>query len=356
MKSLKKNCIIIDNSIFDALKLMKTNSSKCLVVLDQNSKFLGTLSDGDIRRAILKNISLDLDVKKIYHKKSFYIKEKEKSKFDLKEIFKNNKYEIIPVVDSNHYLIEIIHWSEVVVNDSEKSYQLKDNTKISLFVMAGGKGLRLKPITNFLPKSLLPINGEPIISKIINKFSEIGVRDFHISINIKDTITKSYINTSLKQGLKINIYQEKEALGTIGALGFFKKIKKSIKAIIVSNCDTLISYDLNKVLKNHFDKKADMTIIAVKDNYSIPYGVIQTDRNNFLTDVIEKPNYDYIFSSGVYILNLNLLRIIKKNQKMDFNEFVNKALKNKFKINVYNITRDKWIDIGNFTELNKVIN
>ena len=220
----------------------------------------------------------------------------------------------------------------------------------------GGKGLRLKPITNFLPKSLLPINGEPIISKIINKFSEIGVRDFHISINIKDTITKNYINTSLKQGLKINIYQEKDALGTIGALGFFKKIKKSIKAIIVSNCDTLISYDLNKVLKNHFDKKADMTIIAVKDNYSIPYGVIQTDRNNFLTDVIEKPNYDYIFSSGVYILNLNLLRIIKKNQKMDFNEFVNKALKNKFKINVYNITRDKWTDIGNFTELNKVIN
>ena len=133
MKSLKKNCIIIDNSIFDALKLMKTNSSKCLVVLDQNSKFLGTLSDGDIRRAILKNISLDLDVKKIYHKKSFYIKEKEKSKFDLKEIFKNNKFEIIPIVDSNHYLIEIIHFYHAIMVFKITRLPIKSKTNILTF-------------------------------------------------------------------------------------------------------------------------------------------------------------------------------------------------------------------------------
>ena len=99
-----------------------------------------------------------------------------------------------------------------------------------------------------------------------------------------------------------------------------------------------------------------MTIIAVKDNYSIPYGVIQTNEDNFLTQINEKPNFDYIFSSGIYILNLNVLKIIKKNKKLDFNEFISNAISNKYKINVYNIPKNKWIDIGNFTELNKVIN
>lgn len=354
MKQLKKNCIFTFNTIIDALKAMKTNSSKCLVVLDKNSKFKGTLSDGDIRRAILQNTSLTSEITKIYNKKPFYVEEKEKKKLNLINIFKNNKYEIIPIVDHDKHIVEIIHWSEVIFDTPEQIDKLKDNSKLSLFIMAGGKGLRLKPITNFLPKSLLPIDGEPILSIIMKKFSNLGIKDFHISINSKDKITKNFINSNFKKDLKI--YSEKEPLGTIGALGFFKKIKKSTEIIIVSNCDTLISYNLNNVLKNHFDKKSDMTIIAVKDNYSIPYGVIQTNEDNFLTQINEKPNFDYIFSSGIYILNLNVLKIIKKNKKMDFNEFISNAISNKYKINVYNIPKNKWIDIGNFTELNKVIN
>ena len=120
MKQLKKNCIFTFNTIIDALKAMKTNSSKCLVVLDKNSKFKGTLSDGDIRRAILQNTSLTSEITKIYNKKPFYVEEKEKKKLNLINIFKNNKYEIIPIVDHDKHIVEIIHWSEVIFDTQEQ--------------------------------------------------------------------------------------------------------------------------------------------------------------------------------------------------------------------------------------------
>lgn len=355
MKDLKNNSIFLHENIFYALKIMKSNSSKCLVVIDKNFKFLGTLSDGDIRRAILKNTLLDNKVQKIYNKKSFFLFENELKKLNLVEIFKNNKYEIIPIIDKDKNILDIIHWSDSIFNDSTKKIHYKiDKQKIELFIMAGGKGIRLKPITNFLPKSLLPINGEPILNIIIKKFSDIGIKDVSISLNTSDKITKNYIKSNYYK--KVNIYSESKALGTIGALSLFKKSKKTTTTLIISNCDTLVTYDLNKVLKNHFDRESDMTIIAVKDQYSIPYGVLQTDNKNYLTGIIEKPNYDYIFSSGIYILNIKLLKLIKKNQNLDFNEFTNSVLSKKFKINIYNISKDKWIDIGNFTELNKLLN
>lgn len=355
MKDLKNNSISLHENIFHALKIMKLNSSKCLVVIDKNLKFIGTLSDGDIRRAILKNISLDNKVQKIYNKKSFFLFESKLKKSNIIEIFKNNKYEIIPIIDKDKNLLDIIHWSESIFDKSSKKISYKiDNQKIELFIMAGGKGIRLKPITNFLPKSLLPINGEPILSLIIKKFSVLGIRDVSVSLNAKDKITKNYIKTNFNKNIRI--YSESKELGTIGSLSLFKKNKKTTNTIIISNCDTLVTYDLNKVLKKHFDRDSDMTIIAVKDQYSIPYGVLQANNKNYLTGIIEKPNYDYIFSSGVYILNIKLLKLIKKNQNLDFNEFISKVLFNKYKINIYNIPKDKWVDIGNFTELNKLLN
>lgn len=354
MKNIDKNIISIDSTILESLNSMKISSSKCLVVLDSQSKFLGTLSDGDIRRAILKKISLQTKISKIYNKKPFYININEKNNFNLKEIFKNKKFEILPIINKDRNLIEIIHWSDVIFGETSEEKKLQDYEKFSLFIMAGGKGLRLKPITNFLPKSLLPLDGEPMISHIINKFTQIGINDVHISINYQDKITKNYIKSNYNKRFKI--YEEKEQLGTIGSLGFFRKTNKLSEIIIVSNCDILIDYDLNKIFRDHMDKKSDITIVAIKDNYSIPYGVLKTNKKNFLEGINEKPNFDFIFSSGLYLINFKTLKLIKKNQKLDFNEFMNKALNLNLKINVYNIPRDNWIDIGNFTELKKLIN
>ena len=177
--------------------------------------------------------------------------------------------------------------------------------------MAGGKGSRLKPLTNILPKPLIPIKDRPIIELIMEKFQSHGINNFNITTNYKAGIIKSYFS-NLKKKYNINFHNENKPLGTAGSLKLTKT--KSKKPIFVTNCDIIINSDYNLIMNYHIENKNDFTIIAATKKYTIPYGTCEIGKDGIFKKILEKPSLDYLINTGFYITNpsnIELILVIK---------------------------------------------
>ena len=217
--------------------------------------------------------------------------------------------------------------------------------------MAGGKGSRLKPFTNILPKPLLPINNKPIIEHIIDKFLMYGVKNFFISINVKNFIIKAFFKER-KFKEKISFLEEKKSLGTCGSLGLLKS--SSIKDnFIIINCDCILDIDYKKLLMHHNHNSAMLTIVAAKKNHTISYGSIETDNKGFLNKINEKPTFNLLVNVGMYVMNRECLKLIAKNKPLDMNILINQLKIKKYPIAVFEIIDELWFDTGQINEINK---
>ena len=337
----KKILVNPDQSIFQALEILQAISTKCLIVVDKNIKLLGTINDGDIRRAILKGLNLETPISKVYKKKSFYIYETDK--INQNEIFKRikNEISIIPVVDKKKKVINFL-------SDNKKN-QFKNKIKfknLGLVIMAGGLGTRLKPYSNILPKPLLPFKNKTILENVINSFLEYGFKKFIISINYKNILIKSFFK-ELNPKYKISFIEEKTPLGTAGALR--KLYTKKNKTFIVTNCDTILDLDYNELCKYHFKNNNDLSIVISTRINKIPYGVCYVDKNK-LTKIVEKPEKYYLANVGVYLVSSSILNLIDLNKNTSFVDLINKLLKKKKKIGIFPITEKSWKDLGQSTE------
>ena len=346
---MKKFFINPDIKINKALSKMTKIGEKCLIVVNEKQKLLGTLSDGDCRYLILKKISLDNKINKYFNKNPIYIYNQDYDSLKIKKIFIKNKISIIPVVDKNKVIKKLVHLNDILNNEKYKD-TLFNNIKI--VIMSGGFGTRLKPFTEILPKALIPVNDEPIIKRIINNFSNYGAREFYVSVNFKASILKAYFKT-LNLSKKINFINEKKPLGTIGSLSLIKdKIKSTL---IVTNCDILINYNYEEILKFHINKKFDLTIVATKKKYKLPYGSCIINNKNILLKIEEKPEYNFLINSGLYLIEPTVLKYIKKNSALDFDNLIKIIQKNKLKIGVFPIKDKNWYDVGQWQEYFKTI-
>ena len=339
-----KNFLISPNTkIKTAIKKISLNGYKTLIV-ERNKILLGSLSDGDIRRAVLQNINLDLPITEIFNKKPYAVFEKKYSETKIKKyILKNNIY-LIPVINKNYKIIRIIKWNQIF---NKNKNDLIKKINLEVVIMAGGKGSRLKPFTNQLPKPLLPFKGKTLIENIIERFNVYGITRFNYTLNHQSKIIKYFVNENYKK-FNNKFFVEKRALGTAGSLIYFKK--KFKKNFFLINCDSIIDIDYNDLVNYHNNNKYDMTIVSVKKNYSIPYGVIKINKNNEIINIEEKPTDKFIISSGLYLLNINILKILKSPKYIDMNDFIKKAIEEKYKIGIYLIDETKWIDVGNWNE------
>jgi len=332
-------------SLKAALKQIDKSGLQVLVVVDEEDRILGIVTDGDMRRAIIKDLDFRTPIQDIMTKNPIVISYKS-SKEESLQLMK--KYEIrhIPVVDEKNKIIDIFLWKDFLKN-GEVSCPIKN---IPVIIMAGGKGKRLDPFTKILPKPLIPIEEKPVIEVIMDNFKKYGFNKFIIALNYKAEMIKMYFAEN-PNNYQIEYIQEKDFLGTIGALSLIKD--KLVDTSIVSNCDVVIDANYDDLLNYHKQNNNQITILGVSRNINIPYGILNMKNADF-KEIIEKPDYHFIVNSGVYVLEPEVVDLIPTNQPTDMPELLVLAKKKGFKIQVYPVNCS-WFDIGEWGEYKKAI-
>ena len=218
--------------------------------------------------------------------------------------------------------------------------------------MAGGKGTRLEPFTKVLPKPLVPVHEKPIIEHIIERFKELSCSEFHIMINYKAKILKSYFE-ELKPDYSVNFVEEQEPLGTAGSLRLLDG--KVDQPIFVTNCDIIIKTNYVSLYKFHQEGGYDITLVASTKDYVIPYGTCELNSEGQLSQINEKPQYDFLINTGLYLLNPDVLKLIPKNKFFHITHLIKDVIEQDKKVGVFPIDDDAWIDVGQWTEYKKVV-
>lgn len=337
-------------SLNQALKKIKETGKKGLVIVDDEKKILGTLSGGDVRNAILNGVKLSSSIKNNYQKKPYFLFSDDVKKTNIKKIFLENGFSFIPIVNRKKAVIKILLWDEIFTVKKKHSQR---RLKAEVVIMAGGLGKRLKPMSDIFPKPLIPLKGKPLISHVINSFEKFKKNHFYLSVNYKSPLIKTYFeNTSHKY--KINFIDEKNPLGTIGALSNLKtKLKKHF---ILTNCDIIVDIDYTDLEDFHFKKKNDVTLVVTSKEFALPYGNCIIGKDGNLLKIEEKPSYNFFVNSGIYVINNNMMNLIPKNKKYDIDQFINKVIKKGHTVGIYPIDSDKWIDVGSWADFHKASN
>ena len=345
MKNIKFLIIYPSQTIKDAIKKININRLRSVIVVNRQLKLLGILNDGNIRRALLTGASLSDQINSYYSTNPVYFKKNQVKKNYLKKILIQQSLNVIPIVNNKK---KLINYFSLVKFVKQKTHQ-KKKQKIPVIIMAGGKGTRLKPFTDILPKPLIPVSGKSVLEHIIDKFLSYEMNHFVFTVQFKAELIKSYIK-ELKQNInmKCDFIEEKKPLGTAGSLNLlYKKINKDF---FVANCDTIIKTDLNNVYDFHKKNNNVITLVVSIKEFKIPYGVCKTKVNGELNYLVEKPKSNYLVNTGFYVLKPQILKFIPKNKLFNFNQLINFAQKRKFKIGLYPIDDENWIDVGQWEE------
>lgn len=343
--NLKELIINEDISIHEAIKKLDSNAKRILLVLDK-TKLIGVLTDGDIRRWILKNGDLNNKVKDIMNKNPIFLNIKDKIK--AKELMKEYFIEAIPLVDDEKNFESIIFWND------------KDDRKLSSFnqfnipvvIMAGGKGTRLYPYTRILPKPLIPIGEVPIVERIIDKFNDFGCKDFYLTVNYKKNMIKSYFN-DLEKKYIVNFVEENKPLGTGGSLYHLKGIIN--ETFFVSNCDILIDANYSDILKFHKKKRNKITMVTSLKYFKVPYGVVHLNKNGTVNKIEEKPQHTYLVNTGLYILEPEALKDIPEDKFYDLPDLYEYYMNIGESVGVYPISEGAWMDMGQMDNLQDML-
>lgn len=335
-------------SVKNAMKQMDKNGEKILFVVNGHGQLLGSLTDGDIRRWILSNGDLRESIIRIYNKNSRFVKDGS-SLEDVKGLMLAKKLTSVPAIDKSGHITKVYLWEHIFSNR-----QMKPNTRlrIPVVIMAGGKGKRLDPFTKILPKPLIPIGEEPVIKIIMDRFSCYGIRRFFISLNHKQRMIKAYFD-EMNTGYDIHYLVETEVLGTAGAL---KNLSNRINGpMLVTNCDIIIESDYGEILKFHNERKYDITIVGSFRHYKIPYGICEIEEKGRLKYIKEKPEYDFLINTGMYIIERRVLDLIPRNRTFHMTSLIKKAQDRSMKVGVFPLTEKSWIDVGEWEEYRKAV-
>lgn len=335
-------------TIIDALKIMDNNYTKLLIVIE-NEKLISVLSIGDIQRAILKNFKLDTTIDKILRKDINICYDNELYD-EIKDKMFRLRTECMPIINNKNDLITVYFWDDVFTDlEIDKEAEKID---VPVVIMAGGKGSRLKPLTNVIPKPLIPVGDKPIMEQIINNFNKIGCNNFFATINYKADMIEYYFN-SINKNYSIDYAHEKEFLGTAGSLHLLRdKLKETF---FVSNCDILINEDYREIYKNHINSYNDITIVVAIKNFSIPYGTIELDLNGLFKSLKEKPELSYMINTGMYVLNHDILKEINDNEFLHITTLIEKCSQKGKKIGIFPISEGSWLDMGQWNEYHKTL-
>ena len=336
------NCLLKKNStIKDTIVNLSKSAMQISIVVDNNNSLIGVLTDGDIRRALLKGFDLNDKIDSIIKKNPLIINKNTDAQ-SAAILMSSKSLMHLPVVNSDNSIFGLY-----AVND----YQVKQIIKNPIVIMAGGLGKRLRPYTNNCPKPMLKILGKPILEHIIYNLVSQGFRDITISVNYLASNIISYFGDGKKFGAKIDYIKEKKSLGTIGSLSLFKK--KNTKPVFVINGDTITNIDLSEMLNFHIKNKANATMASKVITNSNPYGVVQTKGIDII-NFKEKPIDRIYINAGIYIFSQSILKNLKKEIKKDAPEFFLELKKKNKKIIIFP-AHEEWKEIGTLENFEKFL-
>lgn len=339
MTNYKKVVLKSTSTIKEALKIIDSGAMKIALVIDENEKLLGTLTDGDIRRGILNNLSLDDTIESIIFKNPTvcYIDD---TKEDILEVAIAKKIYQIPIVDKSGKLVGIEELDEL----------LKPKTKTNRVVlMVGGLGTRLRPLTEHTPKPMLQVGNKPILETIILNFKKYGFTNIILCVSYKSEIIEEYFKDGSNFGVNIEYIHENKRMGTAGALSLIRE--KLSESFFVMNGDLLTNINFENMMEYHLSSESIATMGVREYDFQVPYGVVNVDGENILS-IEEKPVHQFFVSGGVYVLDTRVLSFIPDDEFYDMPTLFEKLIEEKEKSISFPI-HEYWLDIGRIEEFEK---
>lgn len=348
MNKYKEICIESSSPILAALKQMDATRRKLLIVT-KDGQYHNLLSIGDVQRAILKGVDLNSPVDGILRSET-NVASVHQSRAEVERYVREHKTEFMPIIDDNHQLVDVVFWDELFKTEI---HHRTEDFDLPVIIMAGGQGTRLRPLTNILPKPLIPIGEQTMMEDIMDRFVECGCHDFYISVNYKAETIRHYIDGLDKPQYNISYFQEDKPLGTAGSLHLLKD--KIHNTFFVSNCDIIIDEDYGEILHYHRENKNEITIVAAIKNFTIPYGTLETKEEGLLADIKEKPEFTFKINTGMYILEPHLIKEIPHDEFYHITFLIERLMHEGRRVGVYPINEGSWTDIGNWDEYLKYI-
>ncbi len=344
---IENRLIEISLPIIQSLKEMDKKKVKLLLVFD-GGKFVSILTIGDIQRAIIKGVNLNEPIASIISTKKKFVSPNESCE-DIRQKMLSLRSECMPVVDKDGSLVDVYLWNDFFKH-SEQQY--REKIDLPVVIMAGGKGTRLKPITNVIPKPLVPVGDKTILEEIMEQFEGIGSKQFYMSVNYKSDMMRFYLD-QLPHKYQIEFLEEPKPLGTIGSVSLLKG--KITTPFFVSNCDILIDQDYRDVYDYHQKNKNDITIVTAVKSIRIPYGVIETAEDGLMTGLKEKPEQTYMINTGVYLFNPDLIEEIPEGKFFHITHLMEKIKERGGRVGCFPVSEGAWRDMGEWPEYLKMI-
>lgn len=340
------NDFVIDPSvsILEAMRKINENANGIAFVCE-NNKLIGAVTDGDVRRYILRKGDLALNVMEISNCNAVWLEKKDEEQ--AVQTMRLKSISAIPILNSSKEIVKIYFSNGNVVVNERKNSMLN----IPVVIMAGGKGTRLKPYTDILPKPLIPIGDKTITEHIMDRFLEYGCSEIYMIVNYKKDFIKAYFKDG-HYNKEIKFVDEMTFRGTGGGL---KLLEGRIDStFFMSNCDILINADYSEILQCHRKKRNIVTLVCAKKKFNIPYGTINVNDNNEVVNLVEKPSNTYLINTGVYVIEPELLSKIPENVFIHITEIIEECIREKARIGTYIIEDDDWMDMGQFDEMEKM--
>ncbi|WP_027359248.1 nucleotidyltransferase family protein [Desulforegula conservatrix] len=332
MKEWKKVAVSPDITIKKTIDVIDRTALQIALVVDSEDRLLGTVTDGDIRRGLLRGCELSDSIETVYHRQPMTASADTPMEH-IHSRMKRYYLKHLPVVDSDGRIVSL----EIL-----KNILSKDPKKSPVVLMAGGLGSRLRPLTDDCPKPLLKVGGKPILEIILEKFVDEGFQNFFISINYMGDSIRKYFGDGSRWDVSIEYLEENQRLGTAGGLSLFSELPD--EPVIVMNGDLLTKISFNALLNFHKDSRASATMCVREHEVSIPYGVVRAESAR-LIELQEKPVQKILVNAGIYVLSPEALRLIPENQYFDMTELFNQMIELNWHTSVYQI-KEYWIDIG----------
>ena len=335
-------CIAKNKTILQGIQQMNEVDGKILLVLDENGCLHGTVTDGDIRKAIAEQLAFSDPISRICNCNCKFLTHY--SKEEAIKLYEEHGIRRVPILNEKHRPVDIIFWEDIT--DEENS-----PTEQKVVIMAGGRGTRLDPITRIVPKPLLPIGEKPVIELIMDSFHKEGYRDFILSVNYKKDFIKGYFAERGALPYSISYVEEDDFFGTSGSLKLMKS--RLTDTFFVSNCDILVEMNYRSAYREHIKAGNDITIVGALKEMKIPYGVVHMENGQFAR-IDEKPDFHLIVNSGVYVLEPCCLDLIPNGEVFHMTDLIEAVRANGGNVGVFPAHR-KWVDMGQWNEYNKLL-
>lgn len=330
--NLQEVCIANNSLIANAIQSLNKSGLQIVLVHDDKLRFLGTVTDGDIRRGLLRGLTINDSVNLIMNSATLTVAENI-SKIDILGLMRSKRIHQIPVIDKDLNILGLHLWDEI-----------SEPIKLSnvMVIMAGGVGSRLKPLTDSIPKPMLRVNDQPILEKILLKAKSQGLSKFIITINYLAEQIENYFKDGSNLGIELKYFKEDSPLGTVGSL---KKIEfTNDLPVLLTNGDIVTETNYVELLNFHSNNQLDLTIAVKSHEWNNPYGVVKTDGIRVI-DYIEKPSNMSLVNAGIYCLNPKIIDLIDAAKQFDMSELIVKCLDSNLNVGVF-LLYEKWIDIG----------